>query len=684
MPTATATTVVATQLGHSVPHLPHAISVSLPTWKDTVDYEEGAPRVVDSMKTGYPRFFIHRSIQLLARIAERKFALPGEHCLLFPSATVASECRSFLCRHSPTPVTVRLVQYMICPQSSTEKPTLIPPTSSKTVVVPSPCQASSSDSVELHIVLFPADTFPLAKSFWQHTGDGISSRMAEKCLELLGVQPEMDGSPTITVRALATTAGGRYGKSKQPLKNGKKPIVPITTPATTNGAPTLVKTYASEAEGDSLTNDHTAYLEERYGRSLPLSSYSVAKRALRRRIAGVLLRDSNSPSDPVEPLGADEAAVGESWRGVKNVSEDDVYLYPTGMSAIWHSHQLAIGSAEKRGGKSAGKSICFGFPYTDTLKILQKWGPGCHFIGTGLDKDLPEVRRIAQEAYSSPNPIIALFCEFPSNPLLRSPNLAELRKIADEYNFLIIVDETIGNFVNVDVLKFADIVVSSITKVFSGETNVMGGSMVLNPQRRHYTTLRNHLNSVYEDTYWPEDAVYMERNSRDFQHRINVINRNAEAIADFLRSQSEVYLRSSSGAPAVQGKRRVIKEVFYPKWVTKENFDACRNRPVAADEGRGPIYPTGYGGLLSITFADPGAAQAFFDNLGCEKGPSLGTNFTLACPYTILAHYQELDWAAEWGVDANLVRVSVGMEDKEVLLGWFEAAIRAAEVALGD
>lgn len=315
--------------------------------------------------------------QQLARIAERKFALPGERSLLFPSASVASECRSFLRRHSPTPVTVRLVQYMICPQSSTEKPTLIPPTSSKTIVVPSPCQASSSDSVELHIVLFPADTFPLAKSFWQHTGDGISSRMAEKCLEFLGVQPELDGSPTITVRALATTPGGRYGKSKQPLKNGKKPIVPVTTPTTTNGAPTPVKSYASETELDSLTNDHTAYLEERYGRSLPLSSYSVAKRALRRRIAGVLLRDSNSPSDPVEPLGADETAVGESWRGVKNVSEDDVYLYPTGMSAIWHSHQLAIGSAEKRFGKAAGKSICFGcvssLEESDSLVDLVFW-----------------------------------------------------------------------------------------------------------------------------------------------------------------------------------------------------------------------------------------------------------------------------------------------------------------------
>lgn len=43
------------------PDEPHAVSVSLPHWQDIVDYEEG--RLTDSMKTGYPRFFIHRSIQ---------------------------------------------------------------------------------------------------------------------------------------------------------------------------------------------------------------------------------------------------------------------------------------------------------------------------------------------------------------------------------------------------------------------------------------------------------------------------------------------------------------------------------------------------------------------------------------------------------------------------------------------
>jgi hypothetical protein len=54
----------AVSLGLAVPAFtPHAISVSLPTWKDNVGYEEGEKRVVDAMVSGYPRFFIHLSIE---------------------------------------------------------------------------------------------------------------------------------------------------------------------------------------------------------------------------------------------------------------------------------------------------------------------------------------------------------------------------------------------------------------------------------------------------------------------------------------------------------------------------------------------------------------------------------------------------------------------------------------------
>lgn len=112
------------------------------------------------------------------------------------------------------------------------------------------------------------------------------------------------------------------------------------------------------------------------------------------------------------------------------------------------------------------------------MKILEKWGPGCHFLGHGLDSDIDELEKILEKEFtlnSSKPPILALFTEFPSNPLLRSADLPRLRRLADKYDFLIVVDETIGNFMNVEVLPFADIVVSSLTKVFSGSSNVMGG-----------------------------------------------------------------------------------------------------------------------------------------------------------------------------------------------------------------
>ena len=75
----------------------------------------------------------------------------------------------------------------------------------------------------------------------------------------------------------------------------------------------------------------------------------------------------------------------------------------------------------------------------------------------------------------------------------------------------------------------------------------------------------------------------------------------------------------------------------------------------------------GYGYLLTIKFIAPKYAISFFDAMEVAKGPSLGTNFTLACPYTLFAHYHELEWAAKYGVDEHLVRISVGLEGSDIL-----------------
>ncbi|KAH7919303.1 PLP-dependent transferase [Leucogyrophana mollusca] len=641
-------------LGLAVPPFtPHAISVSLPTWRDNVGYEEGEKRVIDSMVSGYPRFFIHLTIRKLARICEQKFGVNGELCLLCPSKKIADHCRAFMLARlaqegSNTPPHVRLVQYLICPENT--------PVESSSPQQARPHSSASIQCVELHIVLFPADIFPIAKQFWQHSGMGISSRLAEHCLSLLPddlsrsqspPQSPLPSSPTIP-RAAFRAPNKHYSVKHTPK-----------SPSLGEARPAAFVSQAQNNASDELSKDQSTYLEERYGRNLPLSAGAYAKRALRRRIAGVLLRDSSDDGPGGPSAGAQDAEVGPSSRGVQDVTEDDVYLFPTGMGAIWNAHQLALGA------RPPAKSVCFGFPYTDTLKILEKWGPGCHFLGHGLDSDIDTLEGIlAAESASSPStpPILALFTEFPSNPLLRCPNLSRLRALADKYDFLLVVDDTIGNFVNVEVLPYADIVVSSLSKIFSGDANAMGGSLVLNPKGRHYAALKAHMAVAYEDNFFTEDALFMERNSRDFAQRIKIIDSNTHAVCAFLHSRSQ----SSPSPPPLPA----IKQVFYPAYITPENYAACR------------LPSGGFGGLFSLTFTSLAASEAFFDALPCHKGPSLGTNFTLACPYTILAHFYELPWAAQYGVEEGLVRISLGMEDQEWLLKCFGSALEAAEAVV--
>ncbi|EIW78262.1 PLP-dependent transferase [Coniophora puteana RWD-64-598 SS2] len=697
-------------LGAAVPPFTsHAISVSLPTWRDNIGYEEGEKRVADAMVTGYPRFFIHRSVQKLAAICEQKFGQGGEKCLLCPSRRVAEHCRAFILDRLAKEGKkghVRLVQYFIA-SSPPPSPTILKHQRAGSSSAGTSTSNGDADtahrSAEIHIALFQPDVFPYAKQFWQHCGMIVSSRLAEHCLTLLDASsepasqaaPASPTTPAFSNSRVAFKAPNRHYSVKSTPKlsasSSSSPVFP-TTAAQPAPSPSVPQTTPPDAE--SLSRDQTMYLEERYGRNLPLSSAPHAKRALRRRIAGVLLHDdspSPAPSDADDAIGqagAEEplAPLGPSSRGVPGVTEHDVFLFPTGMSAIWSAHQLALGAAPA-GVRESAKSVCFGFPYTDTLKILEKWGPGCYFLGHGLDEDVDELERILASPSSSPNesendgerPILALFTEFPSNPLLRSAPLPRLRALADKHNFILVVDDTIGNFLNVAVLPHADIVVSSLSKIFSGDANAMGGALVLNPAGAHYPALKRTMGAQYEDVYWAEDALFMERNSRDFARRVRRVDENTLAVCEFLHARSAALASSSSptsSLPNENTKPPIINQVFYPKYITPHNYATCRvlSPTTGVPEG-------GYGGLFSLTFTSLLASRAFFDALPCMKGPSLGTNFTLACPYTILAHYAELPWAAGWGVEEGLVRVSIGLEERDVLLSWFAGALEAAERA---
>src|SRR5690606_34252738 len=88
-----------------------------------------------------------------------------------------------------------------------------------------------------------------------------------------------------------------------------------------------------------------------------------------------------------------------------------------------------------------------------------------------------------------------------------------------------------------------------------------------------------------------------------------------------------------------------------------------------------------WGGLFSFVLKDPSRAEAVYDALPVAKGPGFGTNFTLVCPYTLLAHYHELEFARVAGVDPSLIRVWVGLEPAGDLIAAFDHALLQAGIA---
>ena len=173
---------------------------------------------------------------------------------------------------------------------------------------------------------------------------------------------------------------------------------------------------------------------------------------------------------------------------------------------------------------------------------------------------------------------------------------------------------------------------------------------MLNPTSPFYSEFKKHLDTTYEDNYFDNDALVMEINSRGIEERIASINRNAEALADMLYEQSVV-----SGA-----KNTIVKEVFYPKYQSRENYDRCRNM-TAVDAG---LTKIGYGGVLSVTFTSLEAAKVFHDSLQCYKGPNFGSVVTLATPFVALAFQEKgwMQWARDHNLEETLVRYWFSMD----------------------
>lgn len=336
--------------------------------------------------------------------------------------------------------------------------------------------------------------------------------------------------------------------------------------------------------------------------------------------------------------GTGDEAVHRSLRrqlaGVYGCGEDDVFLTPTGMAAQFAALQAV---RERSPGHGTAQ---LGFPYVDTLKLQQKFGSGAtllHNLET-ITQDL--------EALLAQQPLAACFCEIPGNPTLGSADVRLITPLLRRHRVPLVVDDVVATPFNVDLSGHADLIATSLTKYIAGTGDVMGGAVICNPKSPLYRELKPILQAQHEELLFHADAAVIDAQAHGFPERMKRHNENGLFLAEKLRNH-----------PAVE-------RVWYPKWEFSDVYEAVR-RPGG-----------GWGSL--ITFLPKNAevtAPRIYDALAFCKGPSLGTVFTLACPFTFLAHYTELDWAESCGVPRYLIRISAGLESGEELWNRLEAAL---------
>lgn len=315
----------------------------------------------------------------------------------------------------------------------------------------------------------------------------------------------------------------------------------------------------------------------------------------------------------------------------------DVFLFPSGMAANFAVHRMLTTLFPGR------KTAQLDFPYVDVLKLQQMFGSGAHFLPM-----MDEQEYSALETLLKSEPLAGIFCEAPSNPLLRCVDLERLLQIRaqSQPGVPIIVDDTISTVAHADAMKVADLTTTSLTKSFSGQGDVLAGGVILNRASPHHAAFSAFLTEHADHILWRGDAVALEQNSRDFVQRAHTMSENALALADFLSTHPKV------------------EKVWHARDQGGRGYEFIRR------EGGG------YGCLFSFLLKDAeNTSPRFYDNLRICKGPSLGTSFTLVCPYTLLAHYDELPWAASCGVPKHLIRVSAGLEESADLIARFEEAL---------
>lgn len=319
----------------------------------------------------------------------------------------------------------------------------------------------------------------------------------------------------------------------------------------------------------------------------------------------------------------------------------DVSLTPFGMSAFFSAFQ-SINAIQKPANKK--RWLQLGWLYLDTIRILEKFSPE-----PLIHLDLTDLQGLEKLFEKHSEEIAGIVTEVPTNPLIQTPNLPKIYELAKKYNVILVVDSTLGTPVNLNLLPYSDIVIESLTKFASGSADVAMGATILNPQSQWYeqikTELPQHIIAPYSRDI--DRLAYLIPN---YEERMQKIGKNTIDLVQDLKS--------------LRGIKKIHWALGGP---TADNYKNLMRNDQAVT------------GVISLEFEQN--FEKVYDKLQMAKGPSFGTEFTLAMPYMYMAHYDLVSTPAgqeqlkKSGLSPDLLRISVGLDDPAEIAETIEKAL---------
>jgi cystathionine gamma-synthase len=164
-------------------------------------------------------------------------------------------------------------------------------------------------------------------------------------------------------------------------------------------------------------------------------------------------------------------------------------------------------------------------------EYLPRWGVDCDLVA--MD-DLDAVRALMRPA------TWAIWCETPSNPLMKIVDVAALATMAHDANAILIADATFATpALQRPIEQGADVVMHSTTKYLGGHSDVQGGSLAFARRGALLTTVE-HCRKITGGVASPFNSWLILRGIRSLSARMRIHCENAMTLARALESHPNV------------------------------------------------------------------------------------------------------------------------------------------------